>query len=86
MRVDNSHRQAITTKYFGPTDSRGSRVKATAQAGSVTIPWDHALNSPDNHAAAAFALAKKYDWDKRAKRMIGGALHDGSGYAFVLEG
>lgn len=85
MRVSNSHRQAITTKYLGPTNSRGSRVKASAQAGSITVEWDDALNPPDNHAAAALAFAQKYDWDKHAKRMIGGALPDGSGYAFVLE-
>lgn len=86
MRVSNSHRQAVTTKYLGPTDSRGSRVKATAQAGSVTISWDDALDGADNHAAAAAALAKKYGWDKHSKRMIGGALPGGEGYCFVFEG
>ncbi len=54
--------QAITTRYHGPTDVRGSRVKATAAAGSITIHWDNALNSDGNHIAAAKALAKKFDW------------------------
>lgn len=55
-------RQAITTRFMGPTNHRGSRVKAMASAGSVTLDWNHALNSTDNHKAAAMALAAKYDW------------------------
>ena len=54
--------QAITTKFIAPTNTRGSRIKATAQAGSVTLNWDHALNPADNHKAAAMALVKKYKW------------------------
>ena len=55
--------QAITTKYLGPTDHRGTRVKATCAAGSLTVPWDYALNAPDNHAAAVMALADKLGWE-----------------------
>lgn len=55
-------RQAITTKYLGPTDCRGSRVNARAQAGAITISWDDALDSDDNYAAAAKALAARYGW------------------------
>lgn len=72
--------QAITTKFLGPTNSRGSRVKATAQAGSVTINWDHGLNSQQNHCAAAQALAHKCGWEGR---YVGGAMPDG-GYTFVF--
>ncbi len=75
--------QAITTKYIGPTNFRGSRCKATAAAGSVTLEWDDALNSPDNHVAAAKALAAKLDWHGR---WHGGApAFDGRGYCFVIE-
>lgn len=74
--------QAITTKYLGPTDRRGSRVKAIAAAGSMTIPWDCALNSDRNHAQAALALAQKFNW---TGRYIGGGLPDGSGSVFVLD-
>lgn len=55
-------RQSITTKYIGPTNFRGSRIKATAEAGSVTLSYDHALSSEENHCAAAKALAEKFDW------------------------
>jgi hypothetical protein len=53
-------------------------VKAIAEAGSVTLSWDHALNGDQNHAKAAQALANKYKW--RGRWFMGG--FDG-GYAFV---
>ena len=55
--------QAIVTKYLGPTNARGSRIKATCQAESVTIEWDTSLNSERNHIAAAKKLATKLGWD-----------------------
>lgn len=55
-------RQAIVTKYLGPTNTRGARVKATADAGSVIIGWDHALNSDQNHTRAARKLAEHFGW------------------------
>lgn len=72
-------RQAIATKFIGPTNSRGGRIKATADAGSVTVAWDHGLNVEDNHRAAAEALARRYGW---STDLIGGGL-PGSGYVFV---
>lgn len=83
-------RQAIVTKYLGPTNTRGARVKATAYAGSVTIPWDDAKDVDDNHYAAALALAFKFEWvrqhdlDKGAVHIVGGGLPDGRGNAYVL--
>lgn len=69
--------QAITTKYIGPSNVRGSRVKATAQAGSITLEWDNALNRDQNHMAAAKALATKLDWDYG--EFIAGTLPSGDG-------
>ena len=60
--------QAIETKYISPTNSRGSRVKATAEAGSVTLSWDHSLNRVENHKAACEALIKKMGWLPSAGR------------------
>src|SRR6185437_14816907 len=55
--------QSIETKYVGPTNSRGSRVKATASGGfTLTIEWDDALNTDENHSAAARALINKLGW------------------------
>ncbi len=71
-------RQAIITKFLGPTNTRGSRIKATAEAGTITVPWDYALNVTDNHRAAAAALIRKMGW--------GGFWYAGGverGYVFV---
>ncbi|MBB3980109.1 hypothetical protein GGQ64_005356 [Rhizobium azooxidifex] len=73
-------RQAIVTKFLGPTNFRGSRVKATASAGSVTVSWSHALNSQQNHDAAAKALAVKLDW-KGA--WFAGGMPDETGNVYV---
>lgn len=73
-------RQAISTKYLGPTNTRGSKVKATAEAGSITLHWDDALDIGENHVAAARALAQKYKW---AGIWHGGATADG--YVFVTQ-
>lgn len=55
-------RQAIVTQYLGPTNNRGSRVKASAEVGSVTLSWDYGLSPSENHKLAALALANKYEW------------------------
>lgn len=65
-------RQSILTKYIGPTDTTGSRIKAV-QSGwvndkttnSITIGYEHALNSDENHAKAALQLARKLGWDNQ---------------------
>tara|TARA_R110000868_G_scaffold52456_1_gene165687 strand:- start:121 stop:378 length:258 start_codon:yes stop_codon:yes gene_type:complete len=76
--------QAIVTKYLGPTYRRGSRVKATAQVGSLTLSWDYALNSDANHRAAALALANKYKWLDHCDLSEGGSLPTGNGECFIL--
>ena len=73
-------RQAIVTKYLGPTNMRGSRVVATCQAGSLTVGWDHALDAPANHTAAARELAEHMGWHGT---WVGGAM-PGAGYCYVM--
>lgn len=73
-------RQAIETKYFGPSNVRGSRVKAKAAAGSITIPYDDSLNSVQAHAKAAKALASRFGWN--GAYHVGGTADD-RGYVFV---
>ena len=79
--------QAIVTKWLGPTNVRGSRVKATASAGSVTVPWDHKLGIEDNHRAAAYALRDKFGWNDPyyGKLHMGGLPEGMGGYVFVFE-
>lgn len=76
--------QAITTKYLGPSNVRGSRVKARAEAGSVTLSWDHGLSNAENHKAAAVALCKKFKWiGGHCGRLHGGGKADG--FVFVFD-
>ena len=54
---------AIVTKYIGPTDYRGSRIKATAGNGqTITIGYDHELSIEKAHRKAAQALCDKMKW------------------------
>lgn len=75
-------RQSITTKYLGPTDRTGSRIKATSSGGlSRTVHYDHALDLDDNHKAAAVALCKKMEW--KGKLAVGGGVK-GTGNVYVF--
>lgn len=64
--------QAIVTKYHGPTNTRGSRISAEAEAGKIFVGYDDALNSEDNHKLAALALIKKVGWERHLR---GGLAH-----------
>lgn len=70
----DSGRQAILTRYHGPTNHRGTRISATAQAGRISVSYDYALNSGDNHAAAAKHLAEQFGWNDFDGEWIGGQL------------
>lgn len=65
--------QAIKTQYFGATNHRGARVKATCDAGSITVAWDYELSTEGNHHAAARALQNKLGWDDYGP-LAGGSL------------
>ena len=54
--------QAIETRYLGPTNTKGARIKATAAAGRATVPYDYELDVPDAHRVAADALIAKMGW------------------------
>jgi hypothetical protein len=84
-------RQSILTKYIGPTNSRGSRVKAVQsgwhsdkRTNSITLHWDDALNSDQNHAKAAKALADRLGWNGRYTCGSLGAQSDFA-YVFVID-
>jgi len=59
----NTH-QSIETRYFAPTNHRGSRIVATSASGHRLIhDWDYSLGIEDNHYAAAKALQAKLEWE-----------------------
>lgn len=67
MKTTNPIRQAITTRYMGPTNFRGSRIKASAERGSITVSWEAGGNADENHRAACLALLAKFRAEDKAK-------------------
>lgn len=54
-------RQAIITKYLGPTNYRSARVKASCEAGSIIVSWNGSMNTQENHIWALSRLCRKLD-------------------------
>jgi hypothetical protein len=54
--------KSILTKYLGPTNVRGSRIKASDGDNAVIIGYRDELRSEDAHAEAAKALCNKLNW------------------------
>jgi hypothetical protein len=72
--------QAITTKYVGPTNTRGGRIIAITGSGiRHTINYPHELTSEQGHRKAAEELAAKLNW--QGKLAAGGLK---TGYCFVM--
>lgn len=85
--VRMTHRIAIETHYLGPTDYRGSRIVArTVNGDRLTLSYDHALDGPDNHAAAAAALADRCAPGWGAVSLVGGAVKHGMVFVIDPEG
>jgi hypothetical protein len=77
--------QAIHVKYISATNTKGSRIKATASAGSLTISYPHELSGQAVYRKAAEALVKKLGWNASYySGLSGGCLPDGS-YCFVFD-
>jgi hypothetical protein len=67
--------KAIQTRYLGPTNYKGSRIKAWADGwGSVTISYPHEYNTEQAHWWAAKALIdkvnKRIDSDNQDKTPV----------------
>lgn len=73
--------QAIFTQYLPPTNTKGARIKASAEAGTLTVPWKSTMNVTENHQAAAKAFVEKWGW---TGVWVGGGLgHLKGGAAWV---
>jgi hypothetical protein len=71
----------IVTRYLGPTNHHGSRIKATHKHDSkitkqVTINWDSSLESQANHQAAAKQLLNQWGYDNNLMIVGCGWDHD----------
>ena len=72
--------KAITTRFLGPTATKGSRVTASDQDGNrVTIPDRGELDTANAHFAAAEVLCHKMGW---GANLAQGSVKDG--YVFVF--
>ena len=74
--------QVIKTKYFGPSNVRGSRIIASCYAGRITMSYKYALNISENHREACEALRDKLGWtvENNYSSMVGGQASDGAYY------
>lgn len=72
--------QTISTKYYGPTNTKGSRIKATTSSGITKwFSYDYGLEGKENHIEAARALKDALYW---TGDMIGGDTKDGLVFVF----
>lgn len=53
---------AIVVKYLGPTNRRGSRMKATDGMMTATVSYDDGLSAQMNAESAARLLIQKRGW------------------------
>lgn len=75
----------ITTKYHGPTDTKGGRISASGgPGGRVYRPYNHAITVAENHIAAACDLLSRANV-KDSGRWVAGSRADGKGYVFVCD-
>ena len=85
--------QTITTKYAGPTNSRGSRILVKSWIKNKAVGWTYSLNAEDNHKAAALQLVQAINADRVAKGIgdyqwyiiAEGSLPDGKGNAYIID-
>jgi len=80
----------IVTKYLGPTNSRGSRIKATHTRDSETkwsktVSYQSALDSDENHLEAAKALLDFWPFKDNFKFVLKGRGHDHNHYYFIAD-
>lgn len=77
--------QSITVKYLGPTNTKGSRFKATHPGGvsSVTRPYDYALSFAENEWQTAKALILELGWHENVTEWVRGTVGKEGDTAFV---
>jgi len=52
--------QAIYTKYLPATETKGSRIKASCDRGSLTIGYPHEFSGDEVHREAVRQLCRKF--------------------------
>ena len=78
--------QAIRTKYYGPTNTTGSCIRAKCEAGSIRMPYRHEMNYEGNHIAACELLLKKLGWNTSHYSYMRGGQFGNDYYWVFVEG
>ena len=85
--------QTITTEFKGPTNTKGSRILTKSWLKNKAVAWNHALNTEENHKAAAQALVDVLNADRHANGyddyywqiIAAGHMPDGKGNAYIID-
>ncbi len=56
-------KQAIIIKFLGATNTKGTRIKASAEPSSVTVPLEYGAGHEQRIREAVDALLNKLDWN-----------------------
>lgn len=85
---------SVTTRYIGPTDTLGSRIRATVRLGkeiraTVVRPYNDGLSGPEAHLAVAKLAVRKFvegsgrDWGSTWRLVEAVRMEAGDGRGFV---
>ena len=73
---------AIKTKYIGQTNTQGSRIKASMNGFSATIPYPYEFSDHVRYFQAVKALVAKHDLQIDIENMGYGCVDDGYYFTF----
>lgn len=71
--------KTISTKYYGSTKTKPSRIKATDGDNTIWHNFDHDYTLESNYMIAAGKLKVKLEW---SEKMIGGHTKEGMVFVF----
>ena len=75
---------AIETKYIGPSNTKGSRIKAyTCNGHSASVSYPHELSHEAAHFEAVKALVAKHGLDWNISNMVYGGTKTGYVFCFA---
>jgi hypothetical protein len=74
----------IKTTYVGPTGFKGSKIKASFNGKTVSIPYDYSLSGAKLHYKAAMAFAEKHGLTLETLEESHCLSHD-KGYFFLIK-
>lgn len=85
--------QAIVTKFFGATNTKGARIQVKSFLGTKYYSFDYASNKPHTEAFNQWLketnakFVEEYGYDMNYKLVSGEAasMPDDRGYCFVIE-